>query len=677
MKTFHLAWLSTILILSACASPPRDSASPKALGLGIDKALIDPGVRPQDDPYRFVSGKWLETTEIPADKSNYGSFTELSDKAEIDIRAIIEEAAADDHPQGSELQKVGDFYRAYMNKDLIAQKGLAPIRGDLDEIAALSNRDDLVRHVGRLQRVGSADPIGFYVQPDLGDSSRYMAYVWQTGLGLPNRDYYFDAEFADIRVQYVQYIEDLLSLAEIADASQKAKTIMTLETRFAEAHWDKVRNRKPDETYNLYSLEEVDALTPGFDWQEFLRAAGIDDQKEIVLSQPSFVQEAVRALNDEPLDTWKTYFTYKLIDNSASYLTEDFVELSFDFYGRTLNGTEEIRPRWKRAVANEDNMLGEALGKIYVERHYPPAAKARMDEMIENLQMAFQQSIADLDWMGPETKAQAQEKLQKFTSKIGYPAEWRDYSALEIDPNDLVGNIERATEYESQRNIDKLGGPIDKNEWFMTPQTVNAYYSPPKNEIVFPAAILQAPFFDVTADDAVNYGGIGAVIGHEFSHGFDDSGRKFDGDGNLRDWWTEEDSDRFQARAEKLGAQYDAYNPIDDMHVNGAFTMGENIGDLAGLTMSYRAYRLSLGGREAPMIDGYTGDQRFFMGWAQIWRRLYRDDALRMRLKTDPHSPGEYRANGTLINIDEFHNAFNTQPGDQMWKAPDERVRIW
>ena len=574
-------------------------------------------------------------------------------------------------------QQLGDFYRAYMNTDLIEQQGTAPLEAELKRIAAISNHDDLIRYIGHLQRVEPANPFTFFVQPDLGDSNRYAVYVWQTGLGLPNREYYFDEEFSEVRGEYVVYIADLLSLAGIADAHDKANTIMALENRLAEAHWDKVRNRDPVETYNRYTISEANELTPGFNWGSFLQSAGIDDLQEVILSQPSYFEEAARALSDEPISTWKVYLSFKLLDSTAPYLTEDYVQLNFDFSEGTLSGTEEIRPRWKRAVENADYAIGEALGKVYVARHFPPEAKERMDEMIANLRMAFQISIDELEWMGPKTKEQAQEKLRKFTPKIGYPSRWRDYSSLEIRADDLVGNIQRTTEFEFQRNVDKLGGPIDRSEWFMTPQTVNAYYDATMNEIVFPAGILSPPFFDVNADDAANYGGIGAVIGHEFSHGFDDEGRKFDGDGNLRDWWTEEDNERFQVRAARLGEQYDSYNPIDDMNVNGEFTMGENIGDLAGVTMAYRAYRLSLNGEEAPIIDGYSGDQRFFMGWAQVWRRLYRDDELRRRLKVDPHSPSEYRANGAVINIDAFHEAFATQPGDGMWKPPEERVRIW
>ncbi len=654
------------------------------LGLGIDKQHMNLEIRPQDDPYRFVNGSWLETAEIPADQSSYGSFAELQDRAEADLRAIIEEMAATDKPdgaknenQGSEKQKVADFYRAYMNTELIAQKGTSAIDAEMKRIDAISNHDGLIRYLGSGQRVGFANPFVFFVLPDMADSSRYMGYVWQTGLGLPDREYYFDGEFSKVRSKYVEYIADLLSLADIPDADEKAKMIMALETRLAQAHWDKVRNRDPDEFYNRYIIADANALTPGFDWDAFLRFAGIEDQREIILAQPSYLKEATSALIGEPISSWKTYLAYKLLDGSAPYLTEDYVQLNFDFYGRTLSGTEEIRPRWKRAVEDTDAMIGEALGKVYVERHFPPEAKARMDEMIENLRMAFQLSIDDLEWMGPETKAQAQDKLRKFTPKIGYPSRWRDYSSLEIRPDDLVGNIQRSSEFEFQRNVDKLAGPIDRTEWLMTPQTVNAYYDATLNEIVFPAAILQPPWFDVAADDAANYGGIGAVIGHEFSHGFDDQGRKFDGDGNLRDWWTAQDDERFRLRAARLGEQYDAYNPIDDMHVNGTFTLGENIGDLAGVTMAYRAYRLSLKGEQAPVIDGFSGDQRFFMGWAQVWRNLCRDDELRLRLTVDPHSPGEYRANGALINIDAFHEAFDTRPGDGMWKAPEERVRIW
>jgi predicted metalloendopeptidase len=647
------------------------------LKLGIDVQHMDPEVRPQDDLYRFVNGSWLNTAEIPADKSDYGAFTELADRTENDLRKIIEEIAAGEHPNGTDERKLGDFYRAYMNTDLIERRGTAPIDTELERIAAISTRDDLIRYIGQLQRADAANPFAVFVQPDMGDSSRYAIYVWQTGLGLPNREYYFDAEFVEVRGKYVQYIEDLLSLARIADAAAAADTIMALENRLAEAHWDKVRNRDPDETYNRFAIAEANKLTPDFDWRVFLDSAGIEDQREIILSQPSYLEDATRALADEPISTWKIYFSFKLLDATAPYLTEDFVRLNFDFSERTLSGTEEIRPRWKRAIEDADYAIGEAVGKVYVARHFPPEAKERMDQMIANLRMAFRISIDELAWMGPKTRERAQEKLRKFTPKIGYPSRWRDYSSLEIRPDDLVGNIRRANEFEFQRNVDKLGGPIDRSEWFMTPQTVNAYYDATMNEIVFPAGILNPPFFDFRADDAANYGGIGAVIGHEFSHGFDDEGRKFDGDGNLRDWWTEEDNERFQERAARLGEQYDRYNPIDDMNVNGAFTMGENIGDLAGVTMAYRAYRLSLNGEEAPIIDGYSGDQRFFMGWAQIWRRLYRDDELRRRLKVDPHSPSEYRANGAVINIDAFHEAFDTRPGDGMWKPAEDRVRIW
>ncbi len=676
----HDGWLSIALVaLVCCASPPPTAKTtpPPKLGLGIDERQMDPGVRPQDDTYRFVNGTWLATAQIPPDKPSYGTFDELQDEAEADVHAIIEEIAASDPPRGTEEQQIGDFYRAYMNTELIAQQGMSPIEAEMGRIEAISNHDDLIRYLGHLQRIGLPNPFAFFVQPDMGDATRYAAYVWQSGLGLPDREYYFDEEFAEVRSKYVAYIADLLALAKVPDAGAKAAQIMALETRLATAHWDKLRNRDPVETYNVYTISEANFLTPNLDWGVFLRSAGVAEQTEIILSQPSYLEEAARALEDEAISSWKTYFVFKLIDGTSPYLTEDYVNLNFDFAEHTLSGTEQIRPRWKRAVEATNAAVGESVGKKYVARRFPPGAKARMDEMISNLRLAFQLSIDQLDWMGPQTKAQAQDKLRKFTPKIGYPSRWRDYSSLEIRPDDLLGNVLRAYEFEFQRNADKLGKPIDRSEWWMTPQTVNAYYDATMNEIVFPAAILRPPFFDVAADDATNYGAIGAVIGHEFSHGFDDEGRKFDGDGNLRDWWTEQDDQRFRERAARLGEQYDGYEPIDDMHVDGAFTMGENIGDLAGLTMAYRAYQLSLDGKRAPVIDGFTGDQRFFMGWAQIWRALSRDDELRLRLKADPHAPEEYRTNGTLVNIDAFHEAFGTQPGDDMWKAPEERVRIW
>ncbi len=649
-------------------------------GLGIELTNLDMGVRPQDDFYQHVNGTWLENTQIPADKSNYGSFSLLADEAEENIRAIIEEAADDDNlAEGSDGQKIGDFYSSFMNEDAVEERGLQPLATTFERIGRITNHADVVEYFGYSQTARVQSPIGFFVRQDAKNSEQYIAYIGQSGLGMPDRDYYFktDERFVQIRAAYIEHIERMLAMAEFPDPAGAARTIMDLETRIAENHWTRVQNRDRDSTYNKVDLAGAAELAPRIDWRNFLVAADVGGVEEFVVRQPSYLQALDGLILDTPVADWKTYSNWKLISRWAGNLPQQFVDENFDFYQRTLRGTEDVRPRWKRGVSAVQGALGEMLGSVYVERHFQIEKKARMDELVANLRQAFEISIDGLEWMGDETKQQAQEKLRKFTPKIGYPDEFKDYSELEVRDDDLIGNVMRSTAVEYRRMIDKLGSPVDPNEWFMTPQTVNAYYSSSRNEIVFPAAILQPPFFNVDADDATNYGAIGAVIGHEFSHGFDDQGRKSDGDGNLRNWWTEEDESEFKRRADGLVAQYDGFNPIDDMHVNGEMTLGENIGDLAGLTMAFRAYKLSLNGQEAPVIDGYTGEQRFFMGWAQVWQRRYRDDELRRRLLTDSHSPSEYRTNGIVSNMPEFVEAFDVQPGDGMYKAPEERVKIW
>ncbi len=657
---------------------PAPSAPEAPLGLGFDTETFNMGVRPQDDFYRYVNGTWLETTDIPADKSNFGAFTQLADQAEIDLRTIIEKAAmAEYRPAGSEVQKVGDLYRSYMDSTRVEDLGLTPLEGELARVDAIASHEDLIRYIGYNQRIGVTDPFSMFVGQDAKNATEYILFASQSGLGLPDRDYYFSNNFAEVRDKYTAYIATMYDLAEWENGEAAAATIFDLEQRLAEHHWTRVQNRDRDATYNKYTFDEANALTPNLDWGLLLEAADATTAEAIIIRQPSYFEAVNTALAEVPLDAWKTYFQFKVLNGAASMLPQPFVDANFDFYSRTLSGIEAQRPRWKRAVSATNGTLGEMVGKLYVEEHFSPDAKTRMDEMIANLRTAFRQSIDGLEWMSPETRAQAQEKLQKFTPKIGYPEKWKDYEALEVDENDLFGNIRRSREVEYARNLNKLGNPVDRTEWFMTPQTVNAYYSPSMNEIVFPAAILQPPFFNVEADDAVNYGAIGAVIGHEFSHGFDDQGRKSDGDGNLRDWWTEEDADEFKTRAQGLIDQYAAFSPLDGLNVNGELTLGENIGDLAGLTMAYRAYQLSLNGEEAPVIDGFTGDQRFFIGWAQVWRRKYRDDELKRRLITDPHSPSEYRTNGIVANMPEFYAAFNVQPGDPMHRNDEERVKIW
>ncbi|HSP79176.1 MAG TPA: M13 family metallopeptidase [Myxococcaceae bacterium] len=662
----------------AVQTPEAPVAQSQALG--VDTKNFDSSVRPQDDFYRYVNGTWLKTAKMPADKARYGTFTELRDKSEAALRAIIEEAsAAPDKQPGSDLQKVGDLYQSFMDTERIEKLGLEPMRAELQRIEALKDKKALPELFATLQRMDVEVPFYLYVWQDAKQADRYIAYVNQSGLGLPDRDYYFkqDARFVEVRAAYLQYIESLLRLAGEKEPAGAAKAILALETSLAEKHWERVRNRDREATYNLKSVAELEKLTPGFSWTRYLKAVEAEQTPGVIVRQPDYLQAMDAVLAKTSLPVLKQYLTFKVLDASAPVLSSAFEQAHFTFHGKTLQGLEENRPRWKRAVSAVDSSLGEVLGRLYVERHFSPESKARMQELVANLRTAFEQGIDQLEWMSPETKAQAKSKLAKFTVKIGYPEKWRDYSAVTIQKDDLVGNLRRALEFEFRRGIDRLGKPIDRAEWGMTPQTVNAYYSSTMNEIVFPAAILQPPFFDPEADDAVNYGAIGGVIGHEISHGFDDQGSRSDGDGNLRDWWTAGDKAAFQERTSMLAGQYDAFSPLEGMNVNGKLTLGENIGDLSGLTVAHKAYRLSLAGKESPVIEGFTGDQRFFLGWAQIWRTLNRDDALRQMLLTDPHSPGEYRVNGVVRNMPEFYSAFGVKEGDGAYLPDEQRVKVW
>ncbi|HYO55295.1 M13 family metallopeptidase [Archangium sp.] len=662
------------------ARQPAPVQSSKPRSLGVDTRNFDSSVRPQDDFFRYVNGTWLKTAQIPADKARYGSFIELRDKSEAALRAIIEEAAAaQDKKAGTDLQKVGDLYQSFMDTARIESLGLQPVRGDLDRIAALKDKQALPELFAALARMGVQTPFSLYVGQDAKQATRYITYVSQSGLGLPDRDYYFKPEprFAETRAAYLTYIETLLGLAGEKDPAGAAKAILALETSLAEKHWERVRNRDREATYNLKSVAELEQLTPGFSWTRYLKALEADKTPGVIVRQPDYFQALDAVLTKTPLPTLKQYLTFKLLDEVAPLLSSPFEQAEFLFRGKTLQGLQENRPRWKRGVEQVDGALGEVLGKLYVERHFSPESKTRMQELVKNLRVTFEKGIDQLEWMSPDTKAQAKAKLAKFNVKIGYPEKWRDYSALTVSGDDLVGNVKRATEFEVRRNLGKLGKPIDRLEWGMTPQTVNAYYSSTMNEIVFPAAILQPPFFDPEADDATNYGAIGGVIGHEISHGFDDQGSRSDGDGNLRDWWTSGDKSAFEQRTGMLADQYSAFSPLQGMNVNGKLTLGENIGDLSGLTVAFKAYKLSLGSQEAAVIEGFTGDQRFFLGWAQVWRTLHRDDALRQFLLTDPHSPGEYRVNGVVRNMPEFYSAFGVKEGDGVYLPPEKRVKVW
>ena len=667
-----LASLALTLATLACGREHRP------LALGFDPTTFSDSVRPQDDFYRYVNGGWLDQNTIPEDKSNYGSFSALADRAEQDMLEIIQGAAdSGAKTPGSDVQKIGDYYLAFMDTARIEAAGSDPLRGELDRIDAIGSREDVVTYMGRARRIGSSMPLGLFVSQDEKNPEQYIIHVSQGGLGLPDRDYYLKDRFKDVRAAYTPHIARMFRLAGLPGADGAAHDVMALETRLARAQWPRVKNRNRDLTYNRYDVAGADELSPSLDWLVFLASADVGDQTKLVIRQPDYVTALGREIRRTPVNQWKEYFRWQLLRRNAGLLSHDFVEESFAFNGHLLRGIEQNRPRWKRAVSAVNGALGEMVGKLYVEQHFKPEAKSRMDDMVSWLSRAFGRSIDSLAWMSDTTKLQAHDKLAKFTPKIGYPSKWKDYSALTVDPQDLVGDTFRSRSVEYDRNIHKLGQPIDRTEWRMTPQTVNAYYSSSKNEVVFPAAILQPPFFNVEADDAVNYGAIGAVIGHEFSHGFDDQGRKSDGDGRLRDWWTEQDATEFKARADRLVAQYDEFSPLEGMHVNGRLTLGENIGDLAGLTMAYRAYHLSLGAKEAPVIDGFTGDQRFFIGWAQVWRRLYRENELKRRLTTDPHSPSQYRTNGIVSNIDAFYAAFDLAPGDGMYRPPEDRVHIW
>jgi predicted metalloendopeptidase len=681
--------LSALLLTSCTASTQASDPSPAtaektaqepARKLGVEVKNFDSSVRPQDDFYKYVNGSWAKTTQIPPDRARYGTFTELAEKSEAALKEIIEEAAAQkDRRKGTDAQKVGDLYESFMDAQSIEALGLEPIRADLQRVASLKSANDLPELFAELYRAGVQTPVAVFVGQDAKQATRYIAYVNQSGLGLPDRDYYSKQEpsFSEKRTAYQTYVEKLLALAGEKDAAAAAKAIIALETKLAGKSWERVRNRDREATYNLKTVAELEKLSPGFSWTRYLKAVGAENTPGIIVRQPDYFQALADVLKQTPLPVLKQYLSYKVLDGYAPLLSKPFEELHFDFRGRTLQGQQEIRPRWKRGVEMVEFALGESVGKLYVERHFSPASKKRMVELVNNLRAAFKDGIEQLEWMGPATKAQAQEKLAKFNVKIGYPDTWRDYSKLEIVPGDLVGNDKRATAFELQRNMDKLGKPIDRTEWGMTPQTVNAYYSASLNEIVFTAAILQPPFFNPEADDAVNYGGLGAVIGHEISHGFDDQGSRSDGDGNLRDWWTAGDKKAFEQRTGMLVEQYNGFKPIDAMTVNGKLTLGENIGDLSGLTVAWRAYKLSLSGKEAPVIDGFTGDQRFFFGWAQVWRSLFRDDFLRQMLLTDTHSPGPYRVNGVVRNMPEFHQAFGVKPGDGTWLPPEQRVKVW
>ncbi|WP_295798448.1 M13 family metallopeptidase [uncultured Microbulbifer sp.] len=647
------------------------------LGSGIDLTAMNTSIRPQDDFYGYVNGSWMEKTEIPADKSRWGGFSMLRDKATKEVKELIMEAG--EHADSVDAKQIGALYNSFMNQDQIEKSGLSAISGELEKIDAIESMDDLTRYFAYADMAGYDAPFGTTVYQDLKNVESYMVFFWQAGLGLPDRDYYFDESEKGQKLQqaYKAYLVKVQQLAGIENAEAGAESLYALEKSLAEHHRTRVENRDPDKYYNKTAAGDMAKLMPAINWDIYLADAKLDKEAYFSVGQPEYLEAANKVIADTDMTTWKRYLKVKVLTSMAPYMHDELAQAQFDFYGTTLRGTKEMEPRWKRAVQFVNGSVGELVGKRYVEKHFPPEAKARMVELVNNLKAAYKESIEELTWMSDTTKQEALIKLANFTTKIGYPDKWRDYSALQVSADNLTGNVLAARLFEANHERSKLGKPLDRTEWGMSPQTVNAYYSPARNEIVFPAAILQPPFFNMNADDAVNYGGIGGVIGHEIGHGFDDKGSKFDGKGYLNNWWTDSDRDNFEHLTGKLVAQYDGFEPLEGEHVNGELTLGENIGDLSGLGIAFKAYKMSMSGEEAPVIDGFTGDQRVFLGWAQVWRSKIRDEALSERMKTDPHSPAEYRVKGVLPNIEAFYSAFDVKEGDGMYLPKEERVAIW
>ncbi len=653
------------------------------LNSGIDLQYVDPGVRAQDDFYRHVNGKWLAATAIPADKGSYDMFEYLADKTEQQLRGIVEELGKSVDPSDPDQRKIADLYSSFMDERAIERAGLEPLSAEFARVDALDSAGGIPALIAHLQRIGVSTPYTPQVHQDAKDSSRYVFDLGQDGLGMPDRDYYLldQAEMKKTREAYGRHVAKMLALAGDVRARSDARAILALETALARIQWTKVELRDPVKAYNKYRFSELSRLAPGYDWDGYLAAAGVKGRIDyVIVGQPTYIAALGRLIKRTPISTWRAYFRWQILSDAAPYLGKAFVDEHFAFYGTTLAGIERNRDRWKRGLRLVDSSIGEGLGRLYVAAYFPAESKARMERLVANLLAAYRADIETLDWMGEQTRRHAQEKLAKFQTKIGYPSKWRDYGGLRIAKDDLLGNVGRAREFEYQRNVDKLGGPIDRTEWGMTPQTINAYYNPEQNEIVFPAAILQAPFFDAAADDAANYGAIGAVIGHEISHGFDDQGSQYDGNGDLLappGWFTQADLDRFQAKAHALVAQYAAYSPVPGYPINGELTLGENIADNSGLAIAYKAYVLSLAGRPAPVIDGLTGAQRFFYGFAQVWRGKERDNLLIMQIKTDPHSPDAIRGQVPEMNQAPFYDAFGVKPGDKMYLPPERRVSMW
>jgi putative endopeptidase len=665
-------------VICAAAAVAGGSGAAQLGSFGIDLAAMDKSVKPGDDFYRYVNGHWLATTKIPADQSTWGAFDILQVQAEVDVKSIIETAAAAHAAPGTNEQKIGDFYSAFLDSAKIDRLGLTPARGGLDAIASLKTHEQVAALIAD-PRFPLDGPIAYGITLDQKNPDRYIVSIGQSGLSLPDREYYLktDQQFVDIRAKFLVHVEKMLALAGHTDAKGEARQILDLETRIAKLHWDVAKRRDRDLTYNLMSVASLKKDAAAYPWDAAFQSSGVSGLKEVVVAEWSAVPALGKLFTDSPISAWKAYLSYQFLTSEASLLPKAFDAENFDFYGRTLEGQPQQRERWKRAVQATNNALGEAVGKLYVEKKFPPASKQAMETLVENLRKGYAQHIANVTWMTAETKKVALEKLAAFRPKIGYPSKWRDYSKLEVKAGDAFGNHERALVFAWQRQVSRLNKPTDRDEWGMTPQTINAYYNPVFNEVVFPAAILQPPFFDPNAAAAVNYGAIGGIIGHEMGHGFDDQGAKSDAKGVLRTWWKTEDVDAFKKRTEALADQYSGFEPLKGLHLNGHLTLGENIGDLGGVSIARDAYLISLNGAPAPSAGGFTAEQQFFLGWAQAWRELNRDEALRNQVMTDPHSPGENRVNGVVRNIDAWYAAFQVQSSDKLFLAPEKRVRIW
>jgi len=677
-----MRWHSlAIVMIVACGFLARLSAAEPQLASGVDRMGFDTSVKPGDDFFSYVNGTWIKHNPIPAEYSRWGAFPKLRDDNLLALREILEDLGTGGKTADGNRQKLADFYRTAMDEVRLEKQGVSPLADDLARIAKISSTDELIAEIARLRAEGTSTLFAFYVSPDEKDSSVYAAHLRQAGLGLPERDYYLGTtdDTQRIRQQYVEHVAAMLRLlGDSPEAAQRgADTVLALETRLAEASRSPVALRDREAQYNKKSKAELVELAPHVNWEGYLQAIGVSDLPQVIVGQPEFFTRVNELVGSVPVADWQTYLRWHLIHAKAPYLNAAVEREDFRFYSEVLRGVKEMQPRWKRAITTIDGQLGEPLGRLYVEKYFPPAAKQRMNQLVENLKAAYRERIESRDWMGPETKKQALAKLATFVAKIGYPDQWRDYSGLEIKDDSYVANVTRAEAFESRYRLARLGQPVDRNEWHMTPPTVNAYYNASMNEIVFPAGILQPPFFNLAADDAVNYGGIGAVIGHEISHGFDDQGSRSDASGNLKNWWTDEDRARFNAKTDKLVKQYDDCVAVDDLKINGRLTLGENIADLGGVTIAYIAYQKSLAGKPAPVIDGFTGPQRFFIGFAQVWRGASRDAEQRLRLRTDPHSPGQFRTRVPLSNVAAFYEAFNVQPGHAMYRAPESRVEVW